>query len=96
MSAGDLEARELSERRALFSAFGAVSGAGGVGFLEPVLQGKGGLARKPSAGTRACAALALGMINTPAARFALESAAKDKDPLVRSAANAALRNEVAS
>jgi HEAT repeat protein len=88
----DLESRELSERRALFSAFGMVSGAGGVPVLEPILQGKGGLARRPSSGTRACAALALGVINTPAARFALDAAAKDRDPLVRSAANAALRS----
>jgi len=91
--ATDLESRELSERRALFSAFGIAAGAGGVSLLEPVLQGKGGLARRPSAGTRACAALALGVINTPAARFALDQAATDKDPLVRSAANAALRAE---
>jgi HEAT repeat protein len=87
----DLEELELSERRALFSAFGAVSGAGGVSTLEPVLMGKGRLKRRASAGTRACAALGLGIINTPAARFALAKGAKERDPLVRSAAGAALR-----
>ena len=93
LTADDLESRELSERRILFTAFGSVAGPGGVSTLQPVLLGKGGLARRPSAGTRACAAVALGLINTPAARLALEHAASDKDPLVRSAAGAALRGE---
>jgi HEAT repeat protein len=89
----DVEVRDVTERRALFTAFATANGSAGVTTLETVLLGKGGLSRRPSAGTRACAALALGMLNTPAARFALEAAAKDKDPLVRSAAGAALRPE---
>ncbi len=89
----DLEVRDLSERRALFTAFATTNGPAGVATLETVLLGKGGLSRRPSPGTRACAALALGMLKTPAARFALETAVKDKDPLVRSAAGAALRAE---
>lgn len=91
LAADDLEAREISERRALFTAFAACAGAGGVAKLEPILLGKGGLARRPSPGTRACAAFALGVIDTPGARFALEGAAKDRDPVVRSAAGNALR-----
>lgn len=89
----DLEALDLSERRALFAAFATSNGPAGVPTLETVLLARGGLARRPSAQTRACAALALGMIDSPAARFALESATKEKDALVRSAAGAALRKE---
>jgi HEAT repeat protein len=89
----DLEALDLSERRALFAAFAASNGPAGVPTLETVLLARGGLARRPSPQTRACAALALGMIDSPAARFALESATKEKDALVRSAAGTALKKE---
>jgi hypothetical protein len=89
----DLESRDLSERRALFSAYAVAAGPAGVATLEPILLGKGGLARRASPMTRACAALALSLIDTPAARFALKNAATDKDPLVRSAAGSALRAE---
>lgn len=93
IEAGDLEQKDVGERRALFSAYGAVAGAGGVAALETVLAGRGGFGRRRSPETRACAAVALGMINTPTARSALEKAAKDRDPVVRTAANAALRVE---
>jgi hypothetical protein len=96
IESADLEELDLSERRALFTAFGAVAGAGGVSTFEPILMGKGRLKRRPSSGTRACAALGLGVINSPTARFALEKAAEDKDPLVRSAASAALRAEASA
>ena len=89
----EVEERELSERRALFAAYGTVAGTGAVAVLEPILRGHGGLGRRPSAQTRACAARALGSINTPTARFALESVAKDRDPLVRTAAASALRGD---
>jgi HEAT repeat protein len=91
LAAEDLESRDLSERRSLFSAYAAAAGPSGVALLEPVLMGRAGLARRPSSGTRACAALALGRINTPAARFALQAVSEDRDPLVRSAAGSALR-----
>lgn len=89
----DVEGRGLGERRALFEAYGVVAGTGGVATLEPILFGKGALGRRASSETRACAAVALGVIGTPAARFALEKAAKDRDPVVRSAASSALRGE---
>lgn len=89
----DLESRDLSERRVLFEAYAAVAGASGVDTLEPFLLGKRGFGRRPSPETRACAAVALGAIGTPAARFALEKGANDRDPLVRSASGAALRGE---
>lgn len=93
IESGNLEDRGIGERRALFEAYGVVAGAGGVAILEPVLFGKGSLARRPSSETRACAAVALGVIGTPAARFALEKATKERDPVVRSAASKALRSD---
>ena len=93
IDSGEIESCEISERKALFSAFGAVAGAEGVSVLEPIIMGKGGFGRRPSSGTRACAALALGIINTPTARFALEAASTDRDAVVRSAASSALRDD---
>ena len=93
IASSDLEDREIGERRALFRAYGAVAGADGVSTLEPLLFGKGWVGRRSSPETRACAAVALGVIGSPAARLALEKANKDRDPVVRSAASAALRKE---
>ena len=88
----DLDERDLSEKRALFEAYGAMAGPGGVTLLAPLLAGKGGLRRRrASSDTRACAAVALGKIGTPAARAALERGARDRDPVVRNAAGKALR-----
>ncbi len=53
---------------------------------------KGFMKRKVDPQTRACAAMALGKIRTPAARDVLESVKADKDPLVRNAVNKALRD----
>ena len=94
VKAPDLESRDVSERRALFKAFGVTAGGEGLALLEQVLLGKGGIARRPSAETRACAAVALGTINAPQARSALKAATKDRDPLVRSAASSELREGV--
>ena len=54
-------------------------------------QGTGLFRRKDDAETRACAALALGKIGTSAARDALRSARKSKEPLVRNAISRALK-----
>ena len=90
----ELEDRDLSEKRALFEAFGVLAGPEGADSLSGVLRGKAGFGRpKPSSDTRACAAVALGKIGTPSARLALEKALRDKDPVVRNAASRALRRE---
>jgi HEAT repeat protein len=61
-----------------------------------MLLGRGGLlARREDAGTRACAAMALGKIRTPEARAVLEHALQDKEALVRNAVGRALREGAA-
>ncbi len=87
----DLETREVSERRALFAAYGVVTGAEGVEPMERFLEGKGSLTRRTSPETRACAAVALGLIGTSEAFLALERTKNDREPIVRSAVNRALR-----
>lgn len=90
----DLESRDLSEKRVLFEAFGVLAGPSGTARLKILLRGRAGLGRRgPSSDTRACAAVALGRIGTPPAREALETALRDRDPVVRTAASRALRRE---
>ncbi len=92
---GDLETKDVSERRALFVAFAAVTGPAGVPELERVLVGKGLRFRRPSSSTRACAARALGRIGTPAALQALRAVRTDRDPIVRSEATRFLDDRAA-
>jgi hypothetical protein len=93
LASKDLEKKDQREKRALFEAFGAVSGNEGVADLTLLLCGKSLSGPRPSPHTRACAATALGVIATPDARSALDQASEDRDPLVRRAVNAALRGE---
>ena len=83
---------ELSERIAFFEAYGVLAGPEGVPLLERVLNGKNWLGRRESAEIRACAALGLGRIKHPAAEKALNAAAADADPVVRTAVGRALRS----
>lgn len=88
------QAREAdrTERIALFDLYGQLCGDGGVPFLDSLLNARGGLfARKEDPELRACAALALGRINTAASRAALERSAGEKDVIVRNAVSKALR-----
>jgi HEAT repeat protein len=82
---------DLTEKTALFEAYGILAGAAGISRLAPLLQPKGFMKRKEDPEIRACAAMALGKIGTPEARKVLESMTKDKDPLLRNAVNKALR-----
>jgi HEAT repeat protein len=84
---------DLSEKIAFFEAYGILAGAAGVSVLDRMLNSRGFLGRRESPDVRACAALALGKIRTAAARKALDLAAKEDDPVVRSAVNRALRGE---
>jgi HEAT repeat protein len=88
-----MRAADLTEKIAFFEAYGALAGAEGVALLGRILTGRGFLSRRPPPDMRACAALGLGRIGTPAARNVLERAAADEDPVVRSAATRALRQE---
>jgi len=87
-----LKDADLTEKMAFFEAYGALAGEAGIAALEKLLVGKSGLlSRKEDPETRACAAMALGKIRTPAAREVLQKASQDKEPLVRNAVNRALR-----
>lgn len=87
-----LKDSDLTEKMTFFEAFGALAGAAGIPVLEKLLVPKGGLlGRKEDPETRACAAMALGKIRTPAAKDVLQKVVQDKEPLVRNAVSKALR-----
>ncbi|MEX2049071.1 MAG: HEAT repeat domain-containing protein, partial [Gemmatimonadota bacterium] len=84
---------DISEKVAVFEAFGIVAEADGLEVLDGLLNGKGFLGKREPTDIRAAAALALGRIAGPEARAALERATQDDDAVVRSNVNRALRNE---
>ena len=90
--AKDLEEKDLSEKRAIFEAYGMLGGAGCVDSLSSLLIGKGFTRRRADADIRACAAMALGKVGGLEARVVLKKAASDKDPLVRTAVSGALQD----
>jgi len=88
----ELREADRTERLAFFELYGALCGDAGVAFLDGILNAKGGLfARKEDPELRACAAVALGRVGTPASREALQRAEGDKDVIVRNAVGRALR-----
>ncbi|MBT8397633.1 MAG: HEAT repeat domain-containing protein, partial [Gemmatimonadetes bacterium] len=84
---------DLSEQIAFFESYGLVQDPDGVKVLDRLLNGRGFLGRKESGEIRACAALALGKMDSPEAAAALEKASEEQDPVVRSAVGRALRGE---
>lgn len=82
---------DLTEKMALFEAFGAMCGEGGVSLLDSLLNAKSFFGRREDPELRACAAMALGRVGTPNAIAVLRRAASDKEILVRNAVNRALR-----
>ena len=82
---------DLSEKMALFEAYGAMCGDGGVETLDGMLNGKSLFGPRADSELRACAAMALGKVATPAAQAALHKAANEKDVVVRNAVSRALR-----
>jgi len=84
---------DLTEKMALFEAFGSLAGEPGVAVLETMLTGKGFLGKREDPELRACAAMALGRIGGPLAIDVLRRASNDneKEVLVRNAINRALR-----
>jgi hypothetical protein len=85
---------DLTEKIAFFEAFGAVANAESVSKLDKLLNGKNLLRQKQPAEVRACAAMALGRVGTPASRAALHRATSETHPMVRNAVQKALRQEV--
>lgn len=84
---------DITEKVAVFEAYGVTGGAEAVDILDGLLNKKGLLGKRESTEMRAAAALGLGRIADPAARTALEKATQDEDPVVRSNVNRALRQE---
>jgi hypothetical protein len=85
----------LTEKMAMFEAYGGLCGDEGVAALDAMLNGKSLFGRREDSELRACAAVALGRVNTPRAQEALRRASIEKDVIVRNAVNRALRGGVA-
>lgn len=82
---------ERSERRALFEAYGQLAGETALPRLQELLEPKGLFRRKESPEVRACALFALAKVRSFDARLLVDKFTADKEPVVRSAANAVLR-----
>lgn len=84
---------DRTEKIAHFEAYGALCGDAGVPLLDELLNGKSMFGRREDPELRACAAMALGRVGTARAQEALRKAsgADEKEVLVRTAVNKALR-----
>ena len=87
---------DLTEKIAFFEAFGAVANAESVAMLDRMLNGKNLLRQKQSPELRACAAMALGRVGSPASRAALQKSASEQNPMVRNAVLKAMRQEISA
>ncbi len=87
----EMRGADLSEKMALFEAFGSMCGDAGVPELDRLLNARGLLGAREPAELRACAARALGIVASTAAVAALQRAADTKDVVVRSAVARAMR-----
>ena len=86
---------DLTEKMAVFEAYGSLCGDAGIATLDGLLNGKSMLGRREDPELRACAAVALGRIGTAGARGALQKAASEKDVVVRNAVGRALKGVTA-
>ena len=86
---------DLTEKMALFEAYGTLCGEGGVPLLDGMLNSRGLFGKKEDPEVRACAAMALGRVGTEAAIATLRRASNEKEILVRNAVNRALRGGTA-
>jgi HEAT repeat protein len=82
---------DRTEKMVFFEGFGSFCGDAGVPHLDAILNGKSFLGRREDPEIRACAAMALGRIGSPAATEALRKSAGEKDVIVRNAVARALR-----
>lgn len=82
---------ERSERRSVFEAYGSVAGTSAIARLKELLEPRGMFRRKGSPDVRASALFGLVKVGGPEARAVVEQFTADKEPVVRSAANMALR-----
>ena len=85
----------LTEKMAVFEAYGGLCGDEGVAALDAMLNGKSLFGRREDSELRACAAVALGRVNSARAQEVLRRATTEKDVIVRNAVNRALRGGTA-
>ena len=91
-----LREADLTEKMAVFEAYGSLCGDAGIPLLDGLLNGKGGLfGRKEDPELRACAAMALGKVGSQAATDVLRRSANEKEVLVRNAVSRALGRQSA-
>lgn len=91
----DLRETNLSEKMAFFEAYGLLSGDAGIPLLDGILHAKGFMGKRDDSEFRACAAMALGKINSVKAMESLNRAAGEKDVIVRNAVSKAIRGSSA-
>lgn len=91
----DLRESNLTEKMAFFETYGLLSGDAGVALLDGILNAKGFMGKKDDSEFRACAAMALGKINSSKATDALNRATGEKDVIVRNAVSKAIRGSAA-
>jgi HEAT repeat protein len=84
---------DLTEKMAYFEAYGALARDAGIPPLNKLLNLRSFWGRRATPELRACAARALGIIGTHDALEALRRATRDRDPMVRSAINRAMREK---
>lgn len=87
----ELREGNLTEKMAFFEAYGLLCGDAGVPLLDSLLNAKGFMGKKDDSEMRACAAMALGKINSTKATDSLGRAANEKDVVVRNAVSRAIR-----
>src|SRR5687767_13798031 len=86
---------DLTEKMALFEAYGTLCGEAGITLLDGMLNAGGLFGKKADPEVRACAAMALGRIGTDESIATLRRASSEKEILVRNAVNRALRGGAA-
>ena len=87
----ELRETNLSEKMAFFEAYGLLSGDAGIPLLDGILHAKGFMGKRDDSEFRACAAMALGRINSAKATESLNRAVGEKDVIVRNAVSKAIR-----
>jgi len=91
IAGSDLSNRDQGEQMAFMRSYAALAGDGAVPLLAKLLSGRKWWGGRRAPNLRACAARALGLVGTPAARAALEKAARDRAASVKSAVRVALK-----
>ena len=82
---------DLTEKMAYFEAYGALARDAGIPPLDKLLNERNFWGRRATPEIRACAARALGIIGSGSALESLRRANNERDPMVRSAINRAMR-----